>query len=168
MPTLTVREAIHYSAQLQLPGSMSPAKKLARVDRIIREMGLSAVADSRIGGRVSKGISGGERRRVSICMQLLASPGLLFLDEPTSGLDSAAAYHVMAYVARLAQTAGITVVAAVHQPSSENQLAGTILLTTEPESLWEASHKNSQAEARPTNQATGQGQPNSTQKLAQP
>nr|CAB3484041.1 unnamed protein product [Digitaria exilis] len=119
MPTLSVREAIHYSAQLQLPGSMSPAKKLARVDRIIREMGLSAVADSRIGGRVSKGISGGERRRVSICMQLLASPGLLFLDEPTSGLDSAAAYHVMAYVARLAQTAGITVVAAVHQPSSE-------------------------------------------------
>ncbi|KAF8752679.1 hypothetical protein HU200_011919 [Digitaria exilis] len=119
MPTLTVREAIHYSAQLQLPSSMSPAKKLARADRIIREMGLSAVANSRIGGRVSKGISGGERRRVSICMELLASPGLLFLDEPTSGLDSAAAYHVMAYIARLARTMGITVVAAIHQPSTE-------------------------------------------------
>nr|CAB3486573.1 unnamed protein product [Digitaria exilis] len=98
---------------------MSPAKKLARADRIIREMGLSAVANSRIGGRVSKGISGGERRRVSICMELLASPGLLFLDEPTSGLDSAAAYHVMAYIARLARTMGITVVAAIHQPSTE-------------------------------------------------
>ncbi|KAF8780668.1 hypothetical protein HU200_001271 [Digitaria exilis] len=119
MPTLTVREAIHFSAQLQLPDSMPPAKKLARVDRIIREMGLCDVANSRIGGRVSKGISGGERRRVSICMELLASPRLLFLDEPTSGLDSAAAYHVMAYVARLARTAGITVVAAVHQPSTE-------------------------------------------------
>ncbi|TKW03352.1 hypothetical protein SEVIR_7G018200v4 [Setaria viridis] len=119
MTTLTVKEAIHYAAQLQLPGSMPPAKKLARVDRIIREMGLGAVACSRIGGRVCKGISGGERKRVSICMELLASPGLLFLDEPTSGLDSAAAYHVMAHIARLARTTGITVVAAVHQPSAE-------------------------------------------------
>ncbi|OEL29288.1 ABC transporter G family member 11 [Dichanthelium oligosanthes] len=119
MTTLTVREAIQYSAQLQLPGSMPPAEKLARADRTIRDMGLGAVASSRIGGRVCKGISGGERKRVSICMELLASPSLLFLDEPTSGLDSAAAYHVMSHIARLARTTGITVIAAVHQPSTE-------------------------------------------------
>ena len=119
MTTLTVSEAIRYSAQLQLPGSMPLAKKLARADRAIREMGLAAVACSRIGGRVCKGISGGERKRVSICMELLASPRLLFLDEPTSGLDSAAAYHVMAHIARLARTTGTTVVAAIHQPSTE-------------------------------------------------
>jgi ABC-type multidrug transport system ATPase subunit len=120
MTTLTVREAIHYTAQLQLPGSMPTAMKLARAERIMREMGLAAVAGSRIGGRICKGISGGERKRVSICMELLASPpGLLFLDEPTSGLDSAAAYHVMVHIARLTRTTGITVVAAVHQPSAE-------------------------------------------------
>ncbi|CAO2034103.1 unnamed protein product [Urochloa humidicola] len=119
MTTLTVREAIHYAAQLQLPASMPLEKKLARADRTIREMGLGAVASSRIGGRVCKGISGGERRRVSICMELLASPRLLFLDEPTSGLDSAAAYHVMVHISRLVRTTGITVVTAVHQPSAE-------------------------------------------------
>ncbi|CAL5035409.1 unnamed protein product [Urochloa decumbens] len=119
MTTLTVREAIYYAAQLQLPASMPLEKKLTRADRIIREMGLGSVASSRIGGRVCKGISGGERKRVSICMELLASPRLLFLDEPTSGLDSAAAYHVMTHIARLTQTKGITVVAAVHQPSAE-------------------------------------------------
>ncbi|CAO2034104.1 unnamed protein product [Urochloa humidicola] len=119
MTTLTVREAIHYAAQLQLPASMPLEKKLARADRIIREMGLGSVAGSRIGGRVCKGISGGERKRVSICMDMLALPRLLFLDEPTSGLDSAAAYHVMTRIARLTQNKGITVVAAVHQPSAE-------------------------------------------------
>ncbi|CAN6275305.1 unnamed protein product [Urochloa humidicola] len=117
--TLTVREAIHYAAQLQLPASMPPEMKLARTDRIIREMGLGSVACSRIGGRACKGISGGERKRVSIGMELLASPRLLFLDEPTSGLDSAAACHVMTHIARLTQSKGVTVVAAVHQPSAE-------------------------------------------------
>ena len=119
MTTLTVSEAIRYSAQLQLPGSMPLAKKLARADPAIREMGLAAVACSRIGGRVCKGISGGERKRVSICMELLASPRLLFLDEPTSGLDSAASYHVMSHIARIAVREGMTVVAAVHQPSGD-------------------------------------------------
>ncbi|KAL6649543.1 hypothetical protein ACP70R_013767 [Stipagrostis hirtigluma subsp. patula] len=119
MSTLTVREAVHYAAQLQLPASMPLAEKLARADRAIRDMGLWAVAGTRIGGRVSKGISGGERRRLSICMEVLASPGLLFLDEPTSGLDSAAALHVMRLIARLALADGITVVAAIHQPGTE-------------------------------------------------
>uniref|UniRef100_A0A0D3GPP8 ABC transporter domain-containing protein n=1 Tax=Oryza barthii TaxID=65489 RepID=A0A0D3GPP8_9ORYZ len=65
------------------------------------------------------GISGGQRKRVSICVELLASPALLFLDEPTSGLDSAASYHVMSRIAGLARRDGMTVVAAVHQPSTE-------------------------------------------------
>uniref|UniRef100_A0A0D9WXR7 ABC transporter domain-containing protein n=1 Tax=Leersia perrieri TaxID=77586 RepID=A0A0D9WXR7_9ORYZ len=119
MATLTVTEAVRYSAQLQLPESMPVADKRARADRAIRQMGLAAVADVRIGGRVCKGISGGQRKRVSICVELLSSPALLFLDEPTSGLDSAASYHVMSRIAGLARSDGMTVVAAVHQPSSE-------------------------------------------------
>ncbi|KAF0908688.1 hypothetical protein E2562_027241 [Oryza meyeriana var. granulata] len=119
MATLTVTEAVGYSAQLQLPDSMPVAEKRARADRAIKQMGLAAVADVRIGGRVCKGISGGQRKRVSICVELLASPALLFLDEPTSGLDSAASYHVMSRIAGLARRDGMTVVAAVHQPSTE-------------------------------------------------
>ncbi|CAN6180217.1 unnamed protein product [Urochloa humidicola] len=119
MATLTVAEAVHYSAQLQLPDTVPAAEKRARADRAIRQMGLAAVAGSRIGGRVCKGISGGQRRRVSICVELLASPALVFLDEPTGGLDSAASLHVMDRIARLAREERMTVVAAVHQPSSE-------------------------------------------------
>ncbi|CAN6165857.1 unnamed protein product [Urochloa humidicola] len=119
MATLTVVEAVHYSAQLQLPDTVPAAEKRARADRAIRQMGLAAVAGRRIGGRVCKGISGGQRRRVSICVELLASPALVFLDEPTGGLDSAASLHVMGRIASLAREERMTVVAAVHQPSSE-------------------------------------------------
>ncbi|CAM0958720.1 unnamed protein product [Alopecurus aequalis] len=119
MSTLTVREAVQYSAQLQLPSSMSAAAKRDRAEETLREMGLDGAADTRIGGWMYKGISGGQRRRVSICMEILTRPALLFLDEPTSGLDSAASYHVVSRIARLARREGMTVVAAVHQPSTE-------------------------------------------------
>ncbi|CAN6209890.1 unnamed protein product [Urochloa humidicola] len=119
MATLTVAEAVHCSAQLQLPDTVPASEKRARADRAIRQMGLAAVAGNRIGGRVCKGISGGQRRRVSICVELLASPALVFLDEPTGGLDSAASLHVMGRIASLAREERMTVVAAVHQPSSE-------------------------------------------------
>uniref|UniRef100_A0A8R7PAC3 ABC transporter domain-containing protein n=1 Tax=Triticum urartu TaxID=4572 RepID=A0A8R7PAC3_TRIUA len=119
MVTLTVAEAVHYSAELQLPDSLTPAEKRSWADDVIKQMGLAAVAGTRIGGRVSKGISGGQRKRVSICIELLASPPLIFLDEPTSGLDSAASYHVMSRIAGIAKRNGTTVVAAIHQPSTE-------------------------------------------------
>ncbi|XP_048560461.1 ABC transporter G family member 1-like [Triticum urartu] len=119
MATLTVAEAVHYSAQLQLPDSLTPAEKRSWADDVIRQMGLATVAGTRIGGRVCKGISGGQRKRVSICIELLASPALIFLDEPTSGLDSAASYHVMSRIAGIARRNGTTVVAAIHQPSTE-------------------------------------------------
>ena len=85
--TLTVREAVYYSAQLQLPNSMSKAEKKDRAERTIREMGLQDSINTRIGGWGSKGLSGGQKRRVSICIEILTRPKLLFLDEPTSGLD---------------------------------------------------------------------------------
>ncbi|KAF0913788.1 hypothetical protein E2562_024876 [Oryza meyeriana var. granulata] len=119
MTTLTVREAVHYSAQLQLPSGMTAAAKRERAEETLREMGLEGAADTRIGGWAHRGISGGQRRRVSICMEILTRPALLFLDEPTSGLDSAASYHVVSRIARMARREGMTVVAAVHQPSTE-------------------------------------------------
>ncbi|CAL5058890.1 unnamed protein product [Urochloa decumbens] len=119
MDTLTVREAIYYSAQIQLPDTMPVAEKLARADDTIHEMGLMSSLDTRIGGRETKGISGGQRKRLSICLEILTRPRLLFLDEPTSGLDSVASFHVMSRIADLAAREGMTIVAVVHQPCSE-------------------------------------------------
>jgi ABC-type multidrug transport system ATPase subunit len=114
MTTLTVREAVYYSAQLQLPDSMSRSEKKERAEMTIREMGLQNSMDTRIGG-----LSGGQKRRVSICIEILTRPKLLFLDEPTSGLDSAASFHVMSRITKLARQDGRTVIASIHQPSSE-------------------------------------------------
>ncbi|XP_020580934.1 ABC transporter G family member 11-like [Phalaenopsis equestris] len=120
MTSLTVREAVQYAAELQLPSSLSRSAKLERAEETIREMGLAAVGGVRIGGRATKGISGGQRRRVSICMEIIKRPKLLFLDEPTSGLDSAAAFHVISRIAKMAASGDrMTVVAAVHQPGPE-------------------------------------------------
>ncbi|KAJ9705827.1 hypothetical protein PVL29_003773 [Vitis rotundifolia] len=90
---LTVGEAVCYSALLELPDSMSKSEKKERADMTIREMGLQDAINTRIGGWGVKGISGGQKRRVSICIEILTHPKLLFLDEPTSGLDSAASYY---------------------------------------------------------------------------
>nr|XP_043622254.1 ABC transporter G family member 1-like [Erigeron canadensis] len=118
--TLTVRESVYYSAQLQLPNSMSKAEKRERAEMTIREMGLQDSMDTRIGGGWgAKGLSGGQKRRVSICIEIITRPKLLFLDEPTSGLDSAASYYVMSRIARLDHHQGRTIIASIHQPSTE-------------------------------------------------
>ncbi|KAI4296379.1 hypothetical protein L6164_036342 [Bauhinia variegata] len=121
LSNLTAGEAVYYSAQLQFPDSMSKAEKKERADITIREMGLQDAIDTRIGGWGSKGLSGGQKRRLGICIEILTRPRLLFLDEPTSGLDAAASYYVMSRIASLNQRDGIqrTIVAAIHQPSSE-------------------------------------------------
>jgi ABC-type multidrug transport system ATPase subunit len=82
---------------------MSSKELEAVVSDVIAELGLESVRDTYIGTWHLRGVSGGQRRRVSIGCELVTSPRLVFLDEPTSGLDSAAAYHVMAAVGRLAQ-----------------------------------------------------------------
>ncbi|XP_060167890.1 ABC transporter G family member 1-like [Lycium barbarum] len=117
MATLTVKEAVYYSAELQLPNSMPKSEKKQIADMTMKEMGLQDAMETRIGGWSGKGISGGQKRRVSICLEILTRPKLLFLDEPTSGLDSAASYYVMKTVA--SQSQGRTIIASIHQPSAE-------------------------------------------------
>ncbi|KAL7119363.1 hypothetical protein ACP275_02G058400 [Erythranthe tilingii] len=117
--TLTVREAVYFSAQLQLPVKMSKSEKREIAERTIREMGLQDSLDTRIGEWGRKGLSSGQKRRVSICIELLKRPKLLFLDEPTSGLDSAASYFVMNRIVKLAREYGMTVISSIHQPISE-------------------------------------------------
>ncbi|KAL9296206.1 hypothetical protein ACSQ67_022102 [Phaseolus vulgaris] len=116
--TLTVRETIYYSANLRLPGSMRKEEVNERIEGTIMEMGLQECADQLIGNWHLRGISGGEKRRLSIALQILTRPTLLFLDEPTTGLDSASAYFVAQTLRNLAHDAK-TVISSIHQPSSE-------------------------------------------------
>lgn len=115
--TLTVKEIVYYSSELQLPSSMSKSEKRKRADDCIKEMGLQDSIDTRVGGWGVKGLSGGQKRRLSICVEILTQPKLLFLDEPTSGLDSAASFHVMSRIASNDRKNGRTIIASIHQPS---------------------------------------------------
>lgn len=128
---LTVREQITYAATLRLPREMPCSAKLARVERVIQELGLSKVRDARIGSAVQRGISGGERKRVAIATELVTDPSLLFLDEPTTGLDSFNALNVMQTL-RLLASSGRTVISTIHQPrSSIFSLFDQLLLLSE-------------------------------------
>ncbi|CAM6089352.1 unnamed protein product [Calypogeia fissa] len=116
-PHLTVRETLMYSARLRIPGHLSLTEKRNRVENMIITLGLKQCADTRVGNEIVRGVSGGEKRRVSIGADLIHDPAVLFLDEPTSGLDSTSALSVMQKLARMAQSGRRTVVLTIHQPS---------------------------------------------------
>ncbi|KAI8055623.1 ABC-2 type transporter-domain-containing protein [Syncephalis plumigaleata] len=115
---MTVREAMTMSANLRIPKSVSKDLKRERVEDLISLLHLNKVSDTQIGDERIRGVSGGEKKRVCIGTELVTNPSILFLDEPTSGLDSFTAYSVMRFLKRIAST-GRTVVATLHQPSSE-------------------------------------------------
>ena len=89
-----------------------------RVSSLLRLMGLESCADTKVGNAFFQGLSGGQKKRLSIAVALLSSPLVLFLDEPTSGLDSASASGIMSFLRELASTASIMIVCTIHQPSS--------------------------------------------------
>lgn len=117
--TLTVRETITYSAHLRLPTTLSKEEVAGIVEGTIEEMGLQDCADRLIGNWHLRGISGGEKKRLSIALEILTQPRILFLDEPTSGLDSAAAFFVIQTLRQMALDGNRTIISSVHQPSSE-------------------------------------------------
>lgn len=118
LPSLTVRETLKYSADLRLPPSTTPAQREKVVEEVILELGLKECADTRVGSSQHKGCSGGEKRRTSIGVQLLANPSVLFLDEPTTGLDATSAFQLVKTLKNLADK-GRTVITTIHQPRSE-------------------------------------------------
>lgn len=128
---LTVREILLFAAKLRLPAAMSEAEKVSRADEIIRVLGLNHIADSRIGSHEKRGISGGERKRVSIAVELVSDPGIIFLDEPTSGLDSFIATTVSEKVKELAKNENKAVLLTIHQPRIRilNQFDKIILMS---------------------------------------
>lgn len=116
--TSTPREAIKFSAKLRLPRSTTEEELDRLTDRMLEELGLSHCADTYVGGALLKGISGGERKRTSVGVELVTKPSLVFLDEPTSGLDSFSAVQLVQVLHKVAN-AGSSVLFTIHQPSSE-------------------------------------------------
>ncbi|KAK5576017.1 hypothetical protein RB653_007155 [Dictyostelium firmibasis] len=119
MPSLTVRETLNFYAQLKMPRDVPIKEKLQRVQDVIDEMGLNRCADTLVGTADNKirGISGGERRRVTISIELLTGPSVILLDEPTSGLDASTSFYVMSALKKLAKS-GRTIICTIHQPRS--------------------------------------------------
>ncbi|KAJ3416423.1 hypothetical protein HDV05_001581 [Chytridiales sp. JEL 0842] len=115
---LTVRENIAHSARVRLPASWSSTETEAFIDGVLDVLNLSHVQHNPIGDESTRGVSGGQRKRVNIGMELASVPLALFLDEPTSGLDSTAALKVAEILKRVASI-GLTVVAVIHQPRFE-------------------------------------------------
>lgn len=118
LASLTVRETLRYAAGLRLPKWMSKQQKIHKAEEILLKMGLKDCADNLIGNDLIKGISGGEKRRVTIAVQILTEPRVLLLDEPLSGLDAFTALSIMDVLLGLAHE-GRTLVVTIHQPRSD-------------------------------------------------
>eukprot|EP00736_Rhodelphis_marinus_P008823 Rmarinus@m.3260 len=115
---LTVKETLEFAALLQLPASVPLKTRLAKVEDVILELRLLGCQDTCIGTEFRRGISGGEKRRVSVGVQLLKGPSVVFLDEPTSGLDTATAHGIVVALRQLAAR-NRSVVCTIHQPRSD-------------------------------------------------
>lgn len=114
---LTVKECLMFSARLKINESYQKIEK--KVASLITELLLENCQNTYIGGVMIKGVSGGERKRTCIGIELITEPSLLFLDEPTSGLDSFTASTVIKLLVTQAKK-GRTVISTIHQPSSES------------------------------------------------
>lgn len=119
LSSATVRESLLTSAFLKLPSTIPKKEKMQRVDQILKELGLLSCQNTLIGDELLgiKGISGGQKRRVSIGVELVKNPVAIFLDEPTSGLDSEIAVSLVDLLGGMSKR-GRTVVLTIHQPNS--------------------------------------------------
>lgn len=115
-PHMTVRETLDFRVELEVGRALTKSQRATMVMDLMEQMRLTDVADTIVGNSKIRGISGGERKRLSVAVELIQSPSILFLDEPTSGLDSTAATTLIQNLRDLADQ-GKTVVAVIHQPS---------------------------------------------------
>ncbi|KAK9168728.1 hypothetical protein Syun_000868 [Stephania yunnanensis] len=113
---LTVEENLWFSARCRLPANMPKADKVLIFERVIESLGLQSVRDSLVGTVEKRGISGGQRKRVNVGLEMVMEPSLLILDEPTSGLDSTSSQLLLRALRREALE-GVNICMVVHQPS---------------------------------------------------
>ena len=117
-PELTVREVLFYTARLKLAGDVSDADINSKIDLVCKDLGLGGVLETLVGTPEQKTLSGGQKKRVNLAMELLTDPKILFLDEPTSGLSSADTVNVMQLLRKMADDRGIAIIITIHQPST--------------------------------------------------
>jgi ABC-type multidrug transport system ATPase subunit len=118
-PELTVEEAIRYSARFRLPSDFSEEEITRRVDQVVKDLNLESVRHLEIGRPERKVLSGGQRKRVNIALELVTDPALLFLDEPTSGLAADDTVSLIDLLSKLAKQNGKTILVTIHQPARE-------------------------------------------------
>jgi ATP-binding cassette subfamily G (WHITE) protein 2 len=116
---LTVEETLTYSAKLRLPGDVTAEERKERVEDAMQKLGLLHCRNTIIGDELKRGVSGGERKRVCVAVELLMRPNVLMLDEPTSGLDSASALSLCQTLKELAESGSCTVICTIHQPQTK-------------------------------------------------
>lgn len=125
---LTVRETITFNAKLRLPEEFTDDMIEVKVTNIMKLLGIDHIQNNKIGGEFQRGISGGEKKRTAIALELVTSPSLLFLDEPTTGLDTFTALHLITLLKNIARS-GTTILMSIHQPrSSIYRLFDTVLV----------------------------------------
>ncbi len=118
-PELTVFEAVKYSAKFRLPPDYSDEEIDRRVEETLRDLGLEGVKNLQIGKPEKKVLSGGQRKRVNIALELVTDPVIVFLDEPTSGLAADDTTALISLLADLTKKTGKTIIMTIHQPAKD-------------------------------------------------
>jgi len=118
IPTATVAESLMFSARLRLPASVSEEQRHQVVEETLELLELTDIRDRIVGESEELGLSPGQLKRLTMGVELVANPSVLFLDEPTTGLDSRTALHIVRVIRKVART-GRSVVCTIHQPSAE-------------------------------------------------
>ena len=139
---LTVRETLSMAAELRTRSGTTNEEREALVESVIRRLGLLKCADTVIGDAKTRGLSGGEKKRLSIACEMIAKPQLIMADEPTSGLDAFAAQQVVGALKDLASE-GNTIVMSIHQPrSSIFEMLDDLCLLSEGKLIYFGSAKD--------------------------
>jgi len=115
-PHMTIKETLDFQVELKLGRNLSKEQRDKLVLQLMEDLSLSKSANIIVGNNKIRGLSGGEKKRLSIACEMISSPSVIFLDEPTSGLDSYQASQVIETLQKLAHS-GKTVVSVIHQPS---------------------------------------------------
>ena len=118
LENLTVREYFKFAVDLK-KSTLNEKEKVREVNSLLKTLKMEKAADTRVGGNLVKGISGGEKKRLNIGFELLSNPKILFLDEPTSGLDSYTSFIIVKLLRKLAREKNLIVVYTIHQPSTD-------------------------------------------------
>lgn len=142
LPNLTVRETLEYAFCLKNKKIFLKKEDIEIINSVLDKLLLTKIKDSKIGTQLKKGISGGERRRLTIGLELLSNPKILFLDEPTSGLDSTTALKIIETIKEIAIKENCIIISSIHQPSSTIfQIFDNLVILAEGYTVYNGSAK---------------------------